>query len=131
MLQLLQSSAPGSTGSTRILVAVGLLIVLVLGFGLFALRLRRRLLADDAADPQGPFLLDDLRAMLRRGEISQTEYEHVRRRMAAKMSGASGSLSSDGLSPPAPITRPDQDGTRRARPGFDLTGEPLPKPRTG
>lgn len=132
MVMLLQTSAQPGSGSVRILIAVGLLILVVLAFGLFALRLRRRLLADDSSGPTGQLLLDDLRQMLKRGEITQAEYDTMRQRMAARMSASSGTrLSGAGARPAASIT---PTAGERSVPGIvrrDLTGDPLPDPKAG
>ncbi len=132
MVMLLQTPAQPGSGSVRILIAVGLLILVVLAFGLFALRLRRRLLADDSSGPTGQLLLDDLRQMLKRGEITQAEYDAMRQRMAARMSARSGTrLSGSGARPAASIT---PTAGERSVPGIgrrDLAGDPLPDPKAG
>lgn len=135
MITLLQATSPGSanSGSVRILIAVGLLIVVVMGFGLFTLRLRKRLMAEEAPGGGPALLLEDLRRMLRSGEISQTEYDAMRQRMVEKLSGQS----APPLSPPTPRAaksisseRP-KTTDRTAPPGYDLTGERLPGPEGG
>lgn len=72
---------------TRVLVWIGVLIVaVVVLFGALML-VKRKLFGrvkDEAAD-RG--LLDDLRAMRDRGEISKEEYDATRKAMAARLTG--------------------------------------------
>lgn len=144
MFTVLQAQPPVATNSSeivvRVLVVLGILIVVLLVCGLLVRRFRRGLLDDGGADGSPPLLLDDLRAMKRRGQISDAEYERMRMRMIERLSGRSGPpLSAFGEATAAPIKGrspsgdvPDAKGeTRRAAPGFDLTGEPLPRPAPG
>ncbi len=71
---------------------------------------RRRMLSDDGSDSAGMLSLQDLREMRDRGELSEEEFE-----------AAKGAL----------LGRPLDVRERRANPGFDLTGEPLPSPGDG
>lgn len=97
------------------------LIVLVIAAGLVLLALRRRLL--DEADEVGGSGLDlkTLRAMRDRGELTEEEFERARERV----------LEAYGADATTPATTSPLDGSLRARPGFDLTGEPLPGGGTG
>jgi hypothetical protein len=145
MLTLLQAggldSAGSSAGAVRVLIVVGLLIVVVLVFGLIVVHLRKRLLKQDAGDQSQPLLLEDLRRMARRGEITDQEFEAMRRRMVEKLSGRSvPPLSASDAATSAPMKarpttekapRPAPGDTRQAPPGFDLTGDPLPHPDHG
>jgi hypothetical protein len=64
-------------------------------------------------------ILENLRAMRDQGQISLEEFDSVRKRMAAKVAG---------VAPPPSAAKPGSadPGVRIARPGFDLTGSPLP-----
>lgn len=74
---------------TRVFIVVGLLIATVLVLGLLILAFRKKLLAGERDDRSAPLLLDDLRAMRRRGDISDSEYELMRSRLVQKLSGRS------------------------------------------
>lgn len=56
-----------------------------------------------------------------RGEISEEEYDQTRRTIAARAAGR------EPPEPPSPVDWAGESG-RVARPGYDLTGEPLPGP---
>ena len=105
---------------------VGALIVASLVFGVVVLAMRRRLLSASDVSASPGSMLNDLRAMLERGEISRAEYDHTRATIAARAAGRQ--------PPPRPDTQrgPEApDGSIAARPGYDLTGERLPPRRSG
>lgn len=110
---LAQSSSPSTSGA---LVWVGVLIVLVL-LGVVAMGvMRRRLLdSDDATSSSAPLTLHDLRQAHARGNMTDEEFE------AAKAVVL-------GLEKPA--QNPRASGELRAKPGYDLTGAPLPSPES-
>jgi len=100
---------------------LGILLVLTLVAGGVILALRRRLLGVKDADQLSGSMLDDLREMRARGEISEEEYDYTRKTIAARAAGREPPPRPDSLrSPAAP------DGAIGARPGYDLTGERLP-----
>lgn len=104
---------------------LGALVVATLVLGVILLAMRRRLLDSDDAEPGAGSMLDDLRAMRDRGEISQAEYDHTRKTIAARAAGREPPPRPDeSRSPEAP------DGSVAARPGYDLTGAPLPRPES-
>jgi uncharacterized membrane protein len=76
----------GGAGVASVLIWVGLLMGLVLVGSVVVLQIRRRLLAnDDTTNPGG--LMEDLRASVRRGEMTQEEYDATVRAIALKMRG--------------------------------------------
>lgn len=81
------SQAPVAGG----LLAVGALITIALVGGLFIMRARKKLLASENDAANDGLLLDDMRAMLKRGEISQEEFDATRRSMATKLRAIHGS----------------------------------------
>lgn len=98
-----------------VLLQLGLLIVAVLVLGLVILAVRKAMFKEDDAGAGGS-LLDDLRGLRDSGEISEVEYDYLRKCIAARVAGKE--------LPPRP---PELEQVElRARPGFDLTGEPLP-----
>ncbi|MFG0307471.1 MAG: hypothetical protein ACF8Q5_14805 [Phycisphaerales bacterium JB040] len=112
--------AQGQTPTGQILLWVFVLIVVIVLGGLGVMALRRRLLSrDDGAGASG--LMDEMRAMHARGELSDEEYDRVRKRMAARAAGRD----PDEIAPA--IRKETEPGVLRARPGYDLTGEPLPE----
>lgn len=125
------AQAPARTGASdplRLVYVIGILILLVLALGLIALHLRKRMLADDPADASSGSLLEQMRAMLKRGDITQDEFDSMRRRMVDRMSTTSLSTDVAAARPPISVARRASPGERVAPPGFDLTGQPLPRP---
>ncbi len=107
-----------------ILLWIGAICVVALIGGVVLMAVRSRILEKEgtASEQQGR-LLDDLRDALSRGDLTQAEYDAAKATMAARMAGK----------PPPPRPAPPPGGVRTpdggfvARPGVDLTGEPLPK----
>lgn len=98
---------------------LGLAVVLLILAGLAVMWLRRRVLGVDA-DKMQAGLFEELRAMRDRGEMSIEEYDAAKATMVARASGK-----------PVPLRAKPRasSGERVAKPGFDLTGAPLPPPR--
>ncbi len=95
------------------------LIVVTMLAGVVILLVRRRLFEDQKPDTGSGTLMEQLRGMRDRGEISEAEYDQTRKSIAARAAGREspgGAAGSDWAG---------QSG-RKARPGLDLTGEPLP-----
>lgn len=118
------SGLAGST-STDVLIWVCILIVAVLFLGALILVVRKRMLAKDSAAADN--WIGDLRQMHKRGELSTEEYEAARRALTARFAGGAGAPAA---APSQRSARPhaprDEAGELRAKPGFDLTGAPLP-----
>lgn len=129
-LQLAQQPRP--TGAVLLWVAV--IIGVVLASSLLILIIRRRLLGPAKDDSAALGLMDQLRHMLQRGEITQDEFDRTRRAMVTKAAQARSPHTPAGPVTLSPATRPenspdhsaDPDEVLVARPGFDLTGAPLP-----
>lgn len=143
---------------TPFLTWLGVMILLLVVVGVGLMVFRARVLAKSGHDLEVTGgLLRDLRAMRDRGEISIEEYERARRAMAARaaaradaraaargddpiLDAASAALSGGVIGEKKKLAseeevaakraqvRGSQEGELRARPGFDLTGRPLPKP---
>ena len=96
---------------------LGGMIVIVVIAGLVILKVRASMFARDAGTAGEEGLLVGLRRMRDAGQISPEEYDTARRSMAAKA----------GAGPAAP-RRPPESSEKRSRPGYDLTGAPLPEP---
>ena len=111
--------------TTEVLLWAAGLIVLVIGTGLIILALRRAMLSRSAPGVDAG-LFDSLREMKNTGAISQDEYDAARKNLAARAAGKAGP---SGTTPfgGAPAAAAKPSGELRARPGFDLTGRPLPK----
>lgn len=109
--------------TTQVLIWVGVLIVVVAVGGGVLLAYRRRILDKGTQDQAG--LLDSLRAMRDSGQITPDEFDAARKRMAARVAGVA--------PPPSAASRPlpADPAVRKAHPGFDLTGAPLPRPTEG
>ena len=137
---LLQSAGGGGGGGgsqpVQVLLWVGVLIVVAVIGGAVAMVLRRRMFDRDAESSSGS-LLEDLRRMKREGKISDAEFEQARRALSQKIARSLDDKRSHsnalrprtGDSPPRPKPTPKHPGPGRdAPPGYDLTGEPLPRP---
>lgn len=121
---LAQSGA--SAGQAVVWIAV--LIVVVIAAGIGVMVLRRRFLGSDrspAGDPGS--LLESLRAMRDSGEMSTDEFEQARAALLHKATGKPVTRRKAGSGAKPPIAKSD---IRSAEPGFDLAGDPLPKPDT-
>jgi hypothetical protein len=117
------------------LTTLGVMIVVLVVATAGLLWFRARVLARSAGAEPGEGLLKSLRDMRDRGEISPEEYDAARRAMALRRAGSG---QPDGPARiAAPPARPDPAAGKatdqspaptefRARPGYDLTGRPLP-----
>lgn len=106
---------------------LGILIGLAMVMAVIGLALRRRLLSAENPVEGQRRLLDDLRAMRDRGELTPEEYDAARKSMAAAIAGRR-----DPNTTMRPAPRPiSGSGELVAPPGYDLTGRPLPKPPGG
>ncbi|MEL7473740.1 MAG: SHOCT domain-containing protein, partial [Planctomycetota bacterium] len=74
-------------------------------------------------------IMESLRAMRDRGDLSDEEFQAARRRLVDRVRAepASGGDAADtSKTPDASVTSRAGAAGLRARPGFDLTGAPLP-----
>lgn len=117
-LQLLGQQGGRSTSPFWLWLFV--LIVVTVAAGVVLLMVRRRLIEGEGADQHSGTLMEQLRRMRDRGEISESEYDLTRRSIAARAAGR------EPPAPAAPVDRAGESG-RVARPGYDLTGERLPE----
>jgi hypothetical protein len=109
-----------------IMLWVGVLVVVVVGGGLALFWIRRRLLGEDRQSAGDGVSLQTLRDMKARGELSDAEFEAAKAVVLQEL-GAQGKRG--GPNDPAAALRPKSPPPElRAKSGFDLTGEPLPKP---
>lgn len=142
LVTLLQAQGGGGGLPVQVLMWVGVLIVVAIVGGAGVMVLRRRMF-DPSNDAAGAgSLLEDLRRMKREGEISDAEFEQAKRALTEKIArtldtkraqadelrprtgGAGGMGGKSTRKPPSPRPGPGKD----APPGYDLTGEPLPRP---
>lgn len=96
---------------------VGAAIACIIVATLVILWYRRRILGP-AGSSENASLLDELREMKAKGEISEEEFAATKHAMAARAAGQ----------PRTPAAPRIGVADRVAPPGFDLTGSPLPKP---
>ncbi|MBX3364571.1 MAG: SHOCT domain-containing protein [Phycisphaeraceae bacterium] len=117
---LLMSVEPGArkTSPVEVLFWVGLLIGLTIIGGMLIAAVRKRYAnwsetGDDRAE-----MLEELRRLRKRGELTPEQYEVSR-----------DSLLGRGRPRARPVIKGEihEDGSILARPGFDLTGSPLPR----
>ncbi|MFG0260372.1 MAG: SHOCT domain-containing protein [Phycisphaerales bacterium JB041] len=112
------------------ILTVGVMIVLVMAAGIALYVVRGRLFGKDGPkqlDHGG--VLETMRAMRDRGEISEEEYRTTQAALVAKATEKRASPSAPEADPIKTQTSTGQPGDRRAKPGFDLTGDPLPPSR--
>lgn len=83
---LAQAGSQSTQNVVHALVWVGVLIALVVILGLVVVVIRRRLLSNQAPGPAGLTLMETLRDARDRGEMTQEEYETVRKRLAERLS---------------------------------------------
>lgn len=100
---------------------IAVLLAVVVGASIVLLVVRRRLLGEQSEDAGLGITLEDLRRMHARGELTDDEFAAAKRVVIGEAGGEA-----DAAGPGTnPVT-----GARRARPGFDLTGTPLPRPES-
>ena len=115
----------GNTTSVEVLMWVGALIVAVLILGIIILLIRRKLFTRDESSATG--VLDELRRMHNTGQMTTAEYEAARKSFTARIAAKMPDSPAPRRAAAAPARQPET-GELRARPGFDLTGAPLPQP---
>jgi uncharacterized membrane protein len=81
----LAQGGPGQGDIGQFLIWVGALIVAVVIGTIVLLVIRRKLGQQTAEDPGGFTTMEDMRAMVDRGEMTREEYEKVREAMIAKI----------------------------------------------
>ena len=131
---------------TPVLIWVGVLVVAAMLGGTLVILLRKRMLDNQSARSVSGSLMEELRTMHADGRISDAEYEQTRKAMASRVSHVLDTKRAAGLfelpdpkrRPPRPTPNPASPktpdvtgpgpGAAQAPPGYDLTGEPLPKP---
>lgn len=77
--------AATTTETSQILLWVAVLVVVVIVGGVMILLVRRWLLAKDADASSGAGMMEGLRGMRRSGQISEEEYDLIRKRMALRI----------------------------------------------
>ena len=121
----------GTNLTTMILIAAVIVLVMIAGIILYLMR--DRLLGNESEEMSGSGgILEAMRGMRDRGEISEEEYRTAQAAIVAKASAKK----TDGqeTEKPKPVkiqTTDGKVGELRAAPGFDLTGERLPPAARG
>ena len=134
---------------TPVLIWVGVLIACAMVGGMLVVVLRRKMLDRQSEADSHRSLMEHLRDAHARAEMTDAEYEQARKSIASRVSQVLDTKRAGGLFElPAPKRRPARpdsagrspdksaqpSGTTsrspeiRAPPGYDLTGQPLPKP---
>lgn len=103
MWTVLAQSAQTKTTQGEVVLWVAILIVTALLGGLLIMWVRRKTLANNSP-AESASLMDQLRGMLARGEITQEEFDATRKAMVKKM--AAKHPAAHGNSPPRPEHRP-------------------------
>lgn len=109
---LAQSAAAGPT-----LLWIGILIAVAVAGGAFVMVIRNRMLAKPPSDSEAKgSMLQEIREMRRRGEMTEEQFQAARDSILGKSKRVRRVVKGE----------IHEDGTIKARPGFDLTGSPLP-----
>lgn len=120
-------SQAGARSIGPFLATLGILILVLTLAGVALVIYRARVLSKGRGQDEMS-IMESLREMKQRGEISPEEFEQVKSRTAARLRGEA---VPPGLTPAPhaalPGTKGPQAAELRAKPGFDLTGAPLPK----
>lgn len=138
-LALVLGSPPGPTrrieewssrDSIRLAGLIGAFIVAVLVLGLVLVLVRRRMIERDQDREGAGSLMEELRKMRESGRMSEDEYNAARKSLATKVAGEikASPATPASFAPKIPRTAVPPPSSQTARPGYDLTGEPLPKP---
>lgn len=111
----------GTRSAGQVVVWVIILSLVVAFGGILVFWLRKRMLADDPPPAvSDAIMLNQLRKSRDRGDISEQQFRNARERL---LEGLSGRVRARAKPLRGEIYA---DGTIRARPGFDLLGDPLP-----
>ncbi|MEM7623035.1 MAG: SHOCT domain-containing protein [Planctomycetota bacterium] len=133
------------TGSSQgeVLLWVGVLLAATIAGSIVVLFIRSRFLSRDTGDQPDGTLFEQLRQMRDRGDMTPDEFERARARIIQRTTGKPAESASNPQRPspgpdahdsgdetpndppPTPLA-PPSNAPRTARPGFDLTGAPLP-----
>ena len=120
MCLVLAQSTNAAVAFNEMLPGLGLMVLIVFLGLVFVFLLRRHLFGASKEEANSVGVMSDLRAMRDRGEMTEDEYERTRAVMIARATGKD---------PEAVRTASIlKQGGVVAKPGFDLTGRPLPKP---
>ena len=121
MSRAIAQSASGGSGSATIVVwVIVLMLAAIAGFWIAMVIRKRTLSPDDDGSTEG-LTLGALRDMHARGDLDDDEYERARAAILARAG-----VDPDKARPLTDPSDPQQTFVRRAEPGVDLTGAPLP-----
>ncbi len=126
----IQSLKSQPTG--EILFWVGMLMLAMLVLGTLVMMIRKKLLSGASGETHDiGSLMEHLRTQHRQGLLSDGEYQAVISDLRDKMIASSPQSSGSKTLAAPPIAAPDTNSSvLRHKPGFDLTGDPLPTPPT-
>lgn len=112
--------AQGEVGRVWLWIVV-LMVFVALGGALIVL-IRKRAREIGSGSPTVGLSLADLRRMKAEGQLSEEEFERAKAMVIGELGGKVERLGGERVRVDGRIV----DGELRARPGFDLTGQPLP-----
>jgi hypothetical protein len=107
---------------TSIWLAIAVLMLAVMLGGVLVVILRKRFRSGGNAGPGLGLTLADLRQMRSEGRLTDEEFERAKVMVIGELGGKVGEEQAERTRVQGRIV----DGELRARPGFDLTGQPLP-----
>lgn len=117
---LLLAQSRGNIGEVWVWVVV-LLVVVVLG-GVVVMLVRKSARGADSYGPTIGLSLADLREMRAQGRLTEEEFERAKAMVIGQLGGKIDGAGAERIRVQGRIV----DGELRARPGYDLTGQPLP-----
>ena len=125
-MQAVLGQSSGAVGG--VLVWMGLLVGLTIAGGVVMIAVRKRALSRDQQSIDTGGLMDSLKAARDAGDLSEEDFRAARLRLLG-LDQADATGTSRPLPPAAAARAPstaDFRSDRQAKPGYDLTGDPLP-----
>lgn len=136
-MHVVLGQSSGAVGG--VLVWMGLLVALTIAGGVVMIAVRKRALSRDEQSVDTGGLMDSLRAARDAGDLTEEEFRSARLRLLGMETGEGPSVrpkgstsrvpgTADAAAPPGTSHGVSHGASqdRRAKPGFDLTGDPLP-----
>lgn len=111
----------------EVLVWIGVLIVAAAALGVVVVAIKKRYDASPGESAE-TFDLGALRRLHREGRISDEEFERAKSAIIRELGGGRPSGGGGAVGGPEGGAGGGGPAERRAEPGYDLTGEPLPPP---
>jgi hypothetical protein len=116
-LAIILAQAPPKASTATVLVLAGALIGCVMVLTIVVMLVRSRALAKERDSSRPAGALDELRALLKSGKISQQEFDAAKTKIAARLKGSG--TSGARITPPGPNPGPNAGNTPKSGPNSD------------